>query len=865
MELLERASQLQALNSALSQVKAREGQGCVALVYGEAGIGKTSLIEHFIKEHKHSWRILQGACDSLFTPRPLGPLHDIALQTQGKLLSLLDSESNRTAIFSACLSELQKQPTILVIEDVHWADEATLDLLKYLGRRIRQTTSLIILTYRDDEIGADHPLRILLGDLSSLHALHRIPLSPLSRAAVHELSMHKRVDSVKLYRLTNGNPFFVTEVLAVDGGIPETVRDAVLARAARLSAAARSVLEAAAVIGSRVEAWLLSNIAGAESAYVEECIARGMLQSQGETYTFRHGLARQTILESVSPQRKLTLHRKALNALKDSAETRNDFARLVNHAQSTKDVNVILEYAPSAARQASAASSHREAAAFYELALHSANSLPPAEHAQLLEDYMVELDFNNRVAENITVIQKTIELWGSVGNRLRQGANLGYLAGRLCLFGHTTEAEETSKAAITMLEALPPSPELARAYKEQCYIRMMHDDYAEAIRWGEKAVALAERFEDKETLASIYKYMGGAMLVTNYARGHALMDRSLALAREANLAFAIAGVLSDLGLMLTEVYQLADAEHHLKEGIEYAMDHDDDYHLVGMLTSQVLIQVYQGYWEEALENAADVLQSPYLESETHTLALFALGRLRLRRGDSDAQANLEEALELALQADSIPRMGKVQAARAEAVWLKGGNYHRILEETRLIYDLAMSKQHPWITGELAFWRWRAGEEISPPAWIAKPFALQIAGEWRSAANEWKDRSCPYEQAMALMDGDKAAQLEALEIFERLGARPITEKLKQKMRDQGVHIPRGPRPATRENPFGLTAREMEVLSCLAEGLSNNAIAQKLSLSPRTVEHHIASILQKMGVGSRNEAVALSLKDKLLPSE
>src|SRR4026208_1570994 len=165
MELLERASQLQMLHSALTL--ARAGQGCIALVYGEAGIGKTSLVEHFLNEHKTKWRILQGACDSLFTPRPLGPLHDIALQTQGQLPSLLDSESKRVAIFSTCLNELQQQETILVIEDIHWADEATLDLLKYLGRRIRQTVSMMILTYRDDEISADHPLRIVLGDLAS--------------------------------------------------------------------------------------------------------------------------------------------------------------------------------------------------------------------------------------------------------------------------------------------------------------------------------------------------------------------------------------------------------------------------------------------------------------------------------------------------------------------------------------------------------------------------------------------------------------------------------------------------------------------------------------------------------------------------
>ena len=145
------------------------------------------------------------------------------------------------------------------------------------------------------------------------------------------------------------------------------------------------------------------------------------------------------------------------------------------------------------------------------------------------------------------------------------------------------------------------------------------------------------------------------------------------------------------------------------------------------------------------------------------------------------------------------------------------------------------------------------------------FALQIAGDWRAAAVEWQRRGCPYEQALALMDGDESAQLAALEIFERLGARPATEKLKQQMRSHGMRgIPRGPRLATRENVFGLTAREMEVLACLVEGSSNKDIAKKLSLSIRTVEHHIASILQKMEVDSRNEAVALTLKENLLHS-
>jgi DNA-binding CsgD family transcriptional regulator len=221
---------------------------------------------------------------------------------------------------------------------------------------------------------------------------------------------------------------------------------------------------------------------------------------------------------------------------------------------------------------------------------------------------------------------------------------------------------------------------------------------------------------------------------------------------------------------------------------------------------------------------------------------------------------LEEALALSVQAAALPRLGPARAIQIEIAWLAGNN-DLAIAEMREVYEMAVSKKPPWIAGELAFWLWRFDEHITPPTWIAKPFALQIAGDWHGAVKEWEERGCPYEQAMALMDGDEGAQRKALEIFEELGARPAIEKLKQKMRAGGTRIPRGPRPATRKHPFGLTAREVDVLSSIVDGLSNKAIANKLSLSIRTVEHHTASILQKLQVESRNEAVALAIKENI----
>src|SRR6478736_6616815 len=144
MELLEREQFSAELEAILTSVAA--GKGRFVLVSGEAGIGKSWLIERFAEAHKTQARVLWGACDALFTPRPLGPLYDIAHQTQGSLLSLLQEGAPRASIFSAALEELENErmPSLMVIEDVHWADEATLDLLKFLGRRINRVNSMLI-------------------------------------------------------------------------------------------------------------------------------------------------------------------------------------------------------------------------------------------------------------------------------------------------------------------------------------------------------------------------------------------------------------------------------------------------------------------------------------------------------------------------------------------------------------------------------------------------------------------------------------------------------------------------------------------------------------------------------------------------
>jgi DNA-binding CsgD family transcriptional regulator len=330
------------------------------------------------------------------------------------------------------------------------------------------------------------------------------------------------------------------------------------------------------------------------------------------------------------------------------------------------------------------------------------------------------------------------------------------------------------------------------------------------------------------------------------------------------LHYAVGMALANWACALVMTCQLEAARRVVQEGIAYSTQRDD-YHLAIMLAYQAQIKLYQARWTEAAALLQQIMQRPDFERVLQVDAMLTLGRLGVRRGDAGAERRLRETRALYAEADSHELLGFVRAGLAEAAWLSGDN-RRAAQEAGAVYDRAAGQHVPWLVGELSFWRWRAGEVFTPPDWIARPYALQISGDWRGAASEWETRGCPYEQAMALMDGDKAAQLAALEIFEGLGAHPILTKLKQKLRAEGVRrIPRGPRPATRQHRFGLTSREMEILSCLVKGPTNTDIARQLGLSTRTVEHHIESMFQKTGVQSRQELVALALKESLLSAE
>src|SRR5579862_1447979 len=410
MELLEREQCLADLEGWLGTAL-RQGGGTV-LVTGEAGIGKTALLQQFAKRQS-AVRVLWGACDALFTPRPLAPLHDIARQTQGRLLATTASSASPDVIFPAALDEFERTKSLVVFEDVHWADEATLDLLKYLGRRMHRTHTLLVASYRDDELGPRHPLRLVTGELPS-PGTQRISLAPLSEGAVARLAREARRPAAGLYKITGGNPFFVTEVLAGTADtVPPTVRDAVLARAARLTPAARQLAELVCIVPGKTESWLIDRIARPDEAALEGCLSVGMVRYDDGSLAFRHELARRALEDSLSQPRRQQRHARVLEALIERPDI--PAARVAHHADGARDGTRVLHYASLAARQAASVGAHREAASHYQSALRYADGVLPAERGGLQELLSYECYLTGENERAFKAQHAALEIWRAQG------------------------------------------------------------------------------------------------------------------------------------------------------------------------------------------------------------------------------------------------------------------------------------------------------------------------------------------------------------------------------------------------------------------------------------------------------------------
>jgi DNA-binding CsgD family transcriptional regulator/tetratricopeptide (TPR) repeat protein len=646
-------------------------------------------------------------------------------------------------------------------------------------------------------------------------------------------------------------------VLARRGaGTPGSVRDAVLGRAARLSAPARGLLEAVAVARPRAEIWLLERIAADELPELEACLASGMLRAQGDAVGFRHEIARATIEDELSPDRHVALHRAALAALLGRAEP----ARLAHHAEAAGDGAAVLEYAQAAGERAARLGAHREAAAHFAAALERAGALEPPARAALLERRANECFVSGAVQEAVDAETRALEIYVATGDRLREGdahCSLGVFA---WYQGDGTRVREETDTAIQILETLTPGRELAVAYGRRASNCMMEFNLTGAREWGEKAIDLAERLGETETLAGAMGVVGTVELHHGLAEGRDKLLRSLELALEAGLERHAA---VDYCNLVAGSHDLRDYETmvaHLAPGRAFCDEHDLLAWYLYLGGWEAHIALDHGRWAEAAAIAGEVLgRTRGTLPHSRYRSLIVMGLLHARRGDADPWPELDEALEIAVEANELDTIHPVALGRAEARWLTG-EAGLIAEETDDALARAELTDSPSLIGELAMWRHRAGQPYAGSERLSAPYQAELAGDVAAATEFWRVRGCRYDAALVLAGSDAEDDLrESLRELQHLGARAAAAIVARRLRERGARgVQLGPRATTQANPAGLTARQLDVLALLTRGDRNAEIAAKLFLSEKTVDHHVSAILRKLGVHSRHEAAAEAVR-------
>ncbi|GAB7007098.1 AAA family ATPase [Nocardioides sp. AN3] len=826
--------------------EATVGQGRVLVVSGEPGIGKTTLARRLVADRDE--RVLWGASEPLATTRPLLPLHDWAATLGSGVAAALAGDEGRHDVFTETLDEIGVEPTVAVVEDVHWADDATLDLLVYLGRRLTGRPVALVVTARDEELSASPRVAEVLRHLASLPDSHRIVVPPLTGDEVAQLTAGTGLDAGRVREVTGGNAFFVSQLVASPSGqLPASVRDTVLARLAQLTPGARCAVETVSVVPDRAELDVVYAAGPADPADVEEAERAGLLMSDGHSVTFRHELGREAVETSLPGALRRDRHAAVLAALLHTSGAQD--AAVAYHADRAGDHQTAVTYGLRAASAATRQRARKEACVHLSRAAGHVHHLDQPQAVRLLRAQAEAFTVAGDVPTALASSEEAVAHARTLGDADLLAQQLAAHAQMLWRAGRGADARGSLEAALDAASSVPGGAGELAALAMSSTFHMLSREIDASVTTGRRAIELARRRDDRRLLAQSLHAVGTASWFTQPQGAESLMLQAFELA-EAMQDDEHAGLtLVNLGCGAGEVRHYTQARRWLEQALTYSTDRDIDIY-VGYATawlSRVCLE--QGDFRRAQSLAASVAEAPYLV--TRIVAHTTLGRLAVRLGTSGH--HLDTAWQLAEPTGDLQRLWPAAAGLAEAAWAVAGPLpDRVLP----VFEQASALEHAWAVGELGWHLVRAGV-LSPDdprlAVSARPYAALITGHHEEAAVLWDELGCRYDAALARLDlGDPDQLRRALATLDELGARGDADRAANRMRELHVPVPRRPRRATAANPSGLTDRELQVLALLREGLTNGQIADRMFISAKTAEHHVSAILTKLGVESRSQA-------------
>jgi ATP/maltotriose-dependent transcriptional regulator MalT len=855
MELIERDNFLGILQSRFDNTK-EEGGHCIFLS-GESGIGKTSLIRAFTRKTEGKANIYQGTCDSLFAPRPLAPVNDIVLKFGNSFPGKDSDLTDHTSFFTSVFQELKnkKGTSLVIFEDIHWADEATLDFIKFLARRISQLQCLFILSYRDNEIHTDHPLRNVLGQLNA-GSFTRLQLPSLSKQAVEKMAAEKGYRGDDVYSISGGNPFYVTELLAdYNTGIPDSIKDSILSAYNRTEEKTRQIWDLISITPDSFETKYIEKIEPGYASSIENSLASGILFIKEGRIFFKHELFRRTIESSLSPFKRVSLNKKILDQLLENFEQNGDIERIIHHAKNANEYELVVKYAPIAGRRAATLGAHTEAAKLFFSTIEYYQGNDSSTLIQFYEPYAYECYLTNQLKEAIIYQEKALHIWEGKNNIEKTGDTLRFLSRLWWFEGKRDKAETYAKEAIEALEKEPPSRIKAMALSNMSTLKLISYNLDESIAWGVKAIAIAKELADEAVLCHALTNVGASQCLIQSSRQEGIekLQQSIEIAQKNCYHEDVARAYFNLAMHSVKMKDYVLAKRTFEESIQFCEDRDLDLYTILLLVFRARLHFETGNWPQAYDIANDFIKKENQLAIVKTWALVIVSTIKMRTGDSDLVPLLLKAKEKAFETMEPRSVIPTVIALLEYEWITGTSFINQAELNSAI-SLSRHKGNIYEKSEFAFWLLKVRRQQLELDEYFEGYDLHNKSAALNAADLWKQLGCPYEQALALFEGDEDDKRMAVEIIHNLGADAVSEKMKFEMRTLGIKgIPRGIRKTTQANPAHLTKREMDVLQLVKEGLQNKEIARKLFLSPKTIDHHISSIFFKLDVTSRAKAI------------